>query len=205
MDTLALIKQNSWSVDKDIEAIKTADAECLKLREKDENTYEVFPGPLQKFQWLTSASYYMCWYTMLGKSFLEHFNDRCDNYANCIDWDYGPYNGDVRAVDEVPFACAMYSFCPDPCCPLKYLNNTEECFKRNPCYGHRPKNETCWVARNENENFEPMVFNKWNVTCHCDEEGMKWESKSGERVAVAKRKSVGYAEPYKGLAITVLH
>lgn len=66
---------------------------------------------------------------------MKHFNESCDNFANCLDDKYFTNNKDPRADDTIPFACAFYSFCPDPCCPLKYVSNILDCSKSllNPC------------------------------------------------------------------------
>lgn len=89
----------------------------------------------ERFQWRTTVSYYMCWYTMLGVSDLATFGEPCDNHANCLD-EYGVHNKDPRADDTKPHACALYSFCPDLCCPVKHIWYMKDCFQsqRNPCY-----------------------------------------------------------------------
>jgi hypothetical protein len=43
---------------------------------------------------------------------LAALGEPCDNFANCLDPDFGASNGDPRADDEKPFQCATYSFCP---------------------------------------------------------------------------------------------
>jgi hypothetical protein len=60
----------------------------------------------------TSASYYMCWYTMNEVPSLAALGESCDNFANCLDSEFGVSNGDPRADDKTPFQCATYSFCP---------------------------------------------------------------------------------------------
>lgn len=82
----------------------------------------------------------MCWYTMLEIPQLGIFGESCDNHANCLDI-YGVNNKDPRADDSRPFSCAMYSFCPDHCCPMKHIWYMSECFQSNDslCYrGTRP-------------------------------------------------------------------
>ena len=94
----------------------------------------------ERFQWRTSASYYMCWYTMLETPELSVFGESCENHANCLDV-YGIENKDPRANDAKPFACALYSFCPDHCCPMKHIWYMRDCFQspENPCYeSNRP-------------------------------------------------------------------
>ena len=60
----------------------------------------------------TSASYYMCWYTMNEVPSLAKLGEPCDNFADCLDPQFGASNGDPRADDGTPFQCATYSFCP---------------------------------------------------------------------------------------------
>jgi len=93
----------------------------------------------ERFQWRTTVSYYMCWYTMLGVPDLASFDDSCDNHANCLD-EYNIHNMDPRADDTKPFACALYSFCPDHCCPMKHIWYMKDCFQseQNPCYADNP-------------------------------------------------------------------
>ncbi|XP_071637183.1 fatty acyl-CoA reductase 1 [Temnothorax longispinosus] len=82
----------------------------------------------------------MCWYTMLGVPDLATFGEPCDNHANCLD-EYGVYNKDPRADDTKPYACALYSFCPDHCCPMKHIRYMKDCYQSqsNPCYAeNRP-------------------------------------------------------------------
>jgi hypothetical protein len=43
---------------------------------------------------------------------LAALGEPCDNFANCLDPEFGASNGDPRADDEKPFQCATYSFCP---------------------------------------------------------------------------------------------
>ncbi|KMQ98439.1 hypothetical protein RF55_1196 [Lasius niger] len=76
----------------------------------------------------------MCWYTMSVPDFAT-FGEPCDNHANCLD-EYGIHNKDPRADDTKPYACALYSFCPDHCCPMKHIRYMKDCFQsqRNPCY-----------------------------------------------------------------------
>lgn len=72
---------------------------------------------------------------MLRTTELTHFGEPCDNHADCLGI-YGAHNKDPRADDKNPFACAIYSFCPDACCPMKYFTDWKECFqsKNNPCH-----------------------------------------------------------------------
>lgn len=52
----------------------------------------------------------MCWYTMNEVPDLMHLNEQCDNFAYCLDNAIGLNNGDLRAKDNKPFACAQYRY-----------------------------------------------------------------------------------------------
>lgn len=41
---------------------------------------------------------------------LMHLNEQCDNFAYCLDNAIGLNNGDLRAKDSKPFACAQYRY-----------------------------------------------------------------------------------------------
>jgi hypothetical protein len=54
----------------------------------------------------------MCWFTMREEPSLATLGEPCDNFAKCLDPDFGDSNEDPRANDSLPFSCATYSFCP---------------------------------------------------------------------------------------------
>lgn len=113
---------------------------------------------------------------------LRHLNENCDNFASCLDVHMLPHNYDVRATDDVPFLCAMYSFCPDPCCPRQHLGNATDCLdiQENPCFETNPAGQReCIVKRPENRYFRDIILNRWNVTCHCPWTGFVWDSRYG--------------------------
>ncbi|KAG8231224.1 hypothetical protein J437_LFUL005898, partial [Ladona fulva] len=117
-DTVAVALEQNWTSNSVInaKALKVTNEECMALYQEGHKSGKPFQGPLERFQWRTSASYFMCWYTMLEEPSLERIGERCDNYASCIDTTFNLFNGDFRVVDregqEMPFACAQYSFCP---------------------------------------------------------------------------------------------
>lgn len=165
--------------------IKNLDKECKKSRLNSERSSLPFDSPTEKFQWRTTASYYMCWYTMLGTPVLSMLGDTCDNFANCLDPAFGHRNHDPRSDDKLSFACAMYSFCPDPCCPLKHISYEQECRDsiHNPCYSENnnlnPANRQCSLDKKLNRNLNDIIGNKWNVTCNCKKPGFTWTSQFG--------------------------
>ncbi|PNF29296.1 hypothetical protein B7P43_G08946 [Cryptotermes secundus] len=179
VDTLTVSRENNWSRPNNTKQIEEADKECQRLRKLDWVTGEPFVGPLERFQWRTSASYYMCMFTMREEPSLAAFGELCDNFANCLDPDFGDSNGDPRADDRLPFQCATYSFCPDTCCPRKHYSNLEECWHddNNPC--HEEASSQCSFDRLSNTDFVSIALNRWNVSCICDEVGYKWDSRFG--------------------------
>ncbi|XP_049876133.1 uncharacterized protein LOC126373840 [Pectinophora gossypiella] len=179
----------SMSPDENFESVKFLEEDiCKKGLLSSEKSGLPFENVLERFEWRTTASYYMCWYTMLGIPDLSMIGESCDNFANCIQ-PVSYHNHDIRADDRQSFACAMHSFCPDPCCPIKYLKNKAQCYaaKVNPCYlenADDPSERQCTLHRGENLNLKDIVLNRWNITCHCKEPGFKWSSRHGMCVDV---------------------
>ncbi|XP_044588895.1 uncharacterized protein LOC123268077 [Cotesia glomerata] len=177
-DILYVIIKNNWSRKTHNQQINVLDNQCKSSRDN----YSPFQGPLERFQWRTSVSYYLCWYTILNRPEMKHFNESCDNFANCLDDKYFTNNKDPRADDKIPFACAFYSFCPDPCCPLKHVSSILDCSKSllNPCLINSKKEyNNCYFPFENNYNFNSLISNKLNLTCDCDEPGYEWSSKFG--------------------------
>ncbi|KAF7395629.1 hypothetical protein HZH68_009679 [Vespula germanica] len=208
-DTVTVMKEQKWNLANNTEQILNVQRDCVEAQRQDNLTMRPFQGPigklrehffllrefanspsyshyfpkgiLQRFQWRTSVSYYMCWYTMMGVQELANFGESCDNFANCLD-EYGPSNKDPRADDAKPFACALYSFCPDHCCPMKHIWHMRDCFqsKQNPCYAvNFPGHRECWLDREKNRDFFSLKTNQINVSCECPETGYEWSSRFG--------------------------
>ncbi|VEN60494.1 unnamed protein product, partial [Callosobruchus maculatus] len=176
-DTCVVIEENNWKTgvsttkpknvflpNRDDDAlfvhnhsvqINIVDEECKKMRRIDDVVADPFEGPLERFQWRVTASYYMCMYTMLQTTELRRLHEpTCDNLANCLD---GCDSKDPRADDEKPFACAVYSFCPDPCCSNKVLSKPEECWNNpdNPCSRENDpgSHRKCSIVIDKNTDF----------------------------------------------------
>ncbi|XP_076260111.1 uncharacterized protein LOC143196330 [Rhynchophorus ferrugineus] len=178
-DTTIVALENKWNYMNNSNEISLADMECRRTLKVDFNIAPPFEGPLERYQWRVTASYYMCWYTMNEIVELSHLGERCDNYAFCMDMSYGPMNEDPRADDSIPFACAQYSFCPDPCCANKHLGEVEICWndEENPCFNENPLGQRqCLINRSENTEFTDQVLNRWNVSCQCSIAGYTWNS-----------------------------
>lgn len=147
-----------------------------------DDSFMPFYSPIEKFQWKTTASYYMCWYTMLGIPALSMLSEPCDNFG--YDLDFGSLGHDPRSNNKMSFACALFSFCPDPCCPQKYIMSYAECSEdeNNPCFIENTFNNLstkCETKRHDNQNLNGIIANKWNVSCFCKEDGYIWSSKYG--------------------------
>ncbi|XP_012281706.1 uncharacterized protein LOC105700452 [Orussus abietinus] len=180
-DTVTVIRRFNWNQANHSRQILSAQKDCEAAKKRDSRLVEPFEGPIERFQWRTSASYYMCRFTMLGIPDLAHFGESCANHANCLD-EYGANNRDPRADDSKPFACALYSFCPDRCCPLMHVWYTKDCSQStlNPCYdGNPPGRRECILKREENQNFASLALNQINVTCECQQSGYEWSSRYG--------------------------
>lgn len=187
-DTSVVINEHNWFGDNFKDQIDSVDEDCQNMLEREEKYMRPFEGPIDRFQWRTTASYYMCWYTMKEVKYLENIGERCDNFANCLDSEYGVNNDDARTSDNDSFQCMLYSVCPDPCCPLRHITDyADDCWNNevNPCFqnnaiGHR----RCSFQRDRNTDFRDIVLNHWNVTCTCANSGYAWDSRFGTCVDV---------------------
>ncbi|KAL1463790.1 hypothetical protein WDU94_015503 [Cyamophila willieti] len=181
-DTGVLIQTQDWNFDEHNDTIAVVDAECQRLRDLDWKMAEPFKGPLERFQWSASASYFMCWYTLQNYSALSYFGESCDNFANCLDDQFGLNNHDWRADDRLAFACARYSFCPDVCCPLRHVKYLTECALSNlaPCWNLTElSTRFCDLPLEQNTNLASIIYNQWNVSCKCRDIGFIWDSRFG--------------------------
>ncbi|CAK9804389.1 hypothetical protein ANTPLA_LOCUS4031 [Anthophora plagiata] len=180
-DTVTIMKEQEWNLADNAKQIQAAQKDCQATQKRDDLTALPFQGPIERFQWRTTVSYYMCWYTMLGVPELSIFGETCDNHANC-QVEFGTGNQDPRADDTKPYACAIYSFCPDHCCPMKHIRDMTHCYQSplNPCYtGNAPANRECTLNRDENRDFLRLLSNQINITCQCHEEGYEWSAMFG--------------------------
>lgn len=155
---------------------------CKENLNKELSSSFPFEDSGDRFMWTTSALYFMCWFTMKGENALKQLHERCDNFGACWDNNFGSRNQDPRANDERPFLCAWYSFCPDPCCPVKHLKTKTDCNvnELNPCYTLGNLHlSSCRIKRSKNNDFLGIMMNQWNTTCNCIDPGFTWSSKFG--------------------------
>ena len=118
----------------------------------------------QLFNFRATASYYLCWFTLNRNPLFKKFKPNVCNVTGLITED---------------FKCAEESFCPDPCCGkfyrkigknpqnLKWNLFHKHCQKSklNPCHGIG--SGKCRFSEYENNNFEDMKLNKFNISCDC--------------------------------------
>ncbi|KAL3285869.1 hypothetical protein HHI36_000389 [Cryptolaemus montrouzieri] len=179
-DTSVVMEDQKWFTRTFTEQIDQTDLECRKMWAEAEERADPFEGPIERFQWRVTASYFLCMYTMNETLELEHLNDTsCDNHANCLNPYLGPHNLDIRADDSIPFNCARYSFCPDPCCPIYHIKSYRECWEStaNPCFAeNHPGHRQCIIHKSENVELKDIILNRWNVSCMCPWLGYKWKS-----------------------------
>uniref|UniRef100_A0AAR5Q4Q1 EGF-like domain-containing protein n=2 Tax=Dendroctonus ponderosae TaxID=77166 RepID=A0AAR5Q4Q1_DENPD len=179
-DTSIVAQENNWEANST--KLIQINEECIRMRKLDEEIAEPFEGPLERYQWRATASYFMCWFVMNEVPDLKHIDGFCDNFAYCLDNNTGPNNRDIRAVDKEPFACALYSFCPDPCCPNKHVTQKETCLNdpKNPCFQENSAGyRECLLRKGENKEFSDIILNRWNVSCTCSRKGFIWNSLYG--------------------------
>ncbi|XP_073961333.1 uncharacterized protein [Choristoneura fumiferana] len=170
-----------------IASAPASEARMMVLSQLDTMRYEPlmtennvpYDGTLEKLKWDKTASYYMCWYTMRGTPALSMLGESCDPLA--MFYSTRNIHQDPRSDDKKPFACAKYSFCPDPCCPLLHVRTMRECYDNadNPCYFENRSNErkrVCKLKRKDNQNLKGIIKNHWNVSCNCQEKGFIWKS-----------------------------
>ncbi|KAI0233054.1 hypothetical protein LSAT2_016658 [Lamellibrachia satsuma] len=122
--------------------------------------YAPFGHSRARFRYRTTASYYLCWYTMRQDPLLRRFGGPCTDRGG----------SDYRMFDGDDFGCARFSFCPDPCCGTYqwtgYVSSVTACrtWPDNPCHGLG--SGQCDILR-ENTNFEDLIRNRINISCPC--------------------------------------
>ncbi|XP_050697014.1 uncharacterized protein LOC126985757 [Eriocheir sinensis] len=131
---------------------------------------------LELYRQTVTALQYMCWYTMHGVPYLAHLL-QCDS----SDSTRKQPDGDLRAGNDDPFGCALYSFCPNPCCGGLREPSKEDCWNRfsNPCRLHGLKGgRGCKIPREQNLNYNLLVDHGVQVTCDCGA-GRRYEPVAG--------------------------
>lgn len=151
-----------------------------------------FKSKLQLFQYRTTASYYMCWYTdnqaeVLGLPGTEPCFENLQHVqgAGSIDDYRDKYASSLyrRKKTVAPFMCAYLWFCPDPCYGRSTKGNVENRRagrndKLNPCSGME-RDKSCFWIIGGNTNFNDLIINRINYTCNCesDQDGFYWNPK----------------------------
>lgn len=186
IDTNELMNERQWEYPRNGQDIEVVQRDCKRLKDVDWMEADPFKGPLERFKWRVTASYYMCSFTALELPPLKTFDRRCDNFAACLEGRQS-FNSDPRANNSVPYQCARYSFCPEVCCPKKIIEHFSECLQSpgNPCHGlsEFAEGRECYMKRERNLELMGMALNMWNSTCPCPP-GFEWESMFGACVDI---------------------
>ncbi|KAK3762421.1 hypothetical protein RRG08_009813 [Elysia crispata] len=142
---------------------------------------------LELFQYRTTASYFMCWYTMRREELLMNYMGEkpCLENLNKVkekiwaDMTVTEYRTGSYAF---PWRCAEIQFCPDPCYGRRTEGNVPSASalredKGNPC--RHLKDRTCKWVPDENTDLESLQRNMFNITCACHKEkpGFRWSSR----------------------------
>ncbi|ELU12055.1 hypothetical protein CAPTEDRAFT_188139 [Capitella teleta] len=116
--------------------------------------FKDFPSFYDQFVYRTTASYYLCWFTIQQMEELRKFHTPCGLP--------GVFPDD-RSRDRKPFDCALYSFCPDFCYD-------------NPCKG--TGDGSCRMDAIYNRDFSALAWSDFNYTCDCESigVGLRWST-----------------------------
>lgn len=135
-----------------------------------------FTAPLQRFNVATVVSYYMCWWTVQEEPLLRFFGAECQVDKRIVDF---------RGLDRIPYGCALFNFCPDPCCGSAqnlaakgFAATSEECdgAPKNPC---SLTEASCFVDMKANRNLDRLISDGVVASCDCaaKERGFVWDRK----------------------------
>lgn len=59
------MRRMNWTWDdRSGSSVRMVDDECVRLKALEQNASAPFRGPLDRFRWSVTASYFMCWYSM---------------------------------------------------------------------------------------------------------------------------------------------
>ncbi|ELU14918.1 hypothetical protein CAPTEDRAFT_213684 [Capitella teleta] len=127
-------------------------------------THDPFKSVLEDFNFRTSASYFLCYFTLQRVPVFRHFDCKKSRFRE----DFIDY----RAEYNVPYGCAELSFCPETCCskPSVSPDVFGTCLRSK---GHDSENfcsrnnrgSMCRTVPFLNENFKDLALNAINVTC----------------------------------------
>lgn len=84
------MRQMNWTWTTHANYVRMVNDECLRLKLLDWTTPVPFRGPLDRFRWRATASYFMCWYTMQvnisrALSYYYYFYTRaCARVHRCV-------------------------------------------------------------------------------------------------------------------------
>ncbi|XP_046572825.1 uncharacterized protein LOC124280879 [Haliotis rubra] len=154
-------------------------------RKSGSNIYHPFYNKVDLFQYRTTASYFLCMYTLERNAMMKtiHMAGKClDGFQKTREAkESGVFVNDWRK-DDVEYQCSQIYYCPNPCYGRQSQGNIVSFFKQwndpgNPC--RDLKNQKCSWAPGRNSNFESLMRNRFNITCICtnDRKGFAWNSR----------------------------
>ncbi len=141
-------------------------------------TIAPFQKHIQQFVFRTTASYYLCWFTIKQHPLMRKFGQSCkDNFRHLkhLANIYSSFNNDSR-----PFDCSLFSFCPDVCygkaighivkqeSPVASQQHLPDVKQSQFSLCHGIDDGTCEISNSYNNDIEMMKRNLINVTCKCN-------------------------------------
>ena len=137
--------------------------------------------PVTFLEYRTTASLYLCWYTLNQDPLLSQFkSEKCSDETVTKKNQPNIYYEHL-ANNSKEFSCAKYSFCPDRCCGRAFfeLNLIRRNFKEtyeslkircmkssfNPCSNE--SDGSCELSMSENKALNSLKLNQINVSCKC--------------------------------------
>lgn len=138
-----------------------------------------FINKYEMFRYRTTASYYLCYYTLRRKEVLSRVYPNCLSYFSSGENIYdanGNHINDIRQAERKPLSCAKRWFCPDPCYGRASSGSVADLVTDlgNPCFDL--PNNNCVFPGELNIHFEALIRNKLNFSCDCSAEmkGYSW-------------------------------
>lgn len=71
----------NWTWKNQSTHIQMVNDECLRLKALDQTKFSPFRGPLDRFRWRATASYFMCWYSMQVRNILATMIIKCKVFS----------------------------------------------------------------------------------------------------------------------------
>ncbi|XP_071093149.1 uncharacterized protein [Haliotis cracherodii] len=154
-------------------------------RKPGSNLYLPFYNKLDLFQYRTTASYFLCMYTLQRNAMMRtiHMPGKClDGFEKTREARKSGVHVNDWRKDDVEYQCSQIYYCPNPCFGRQNQGNIVSFYHQwhdngNPC--RSLKNKKCSWTPGQNSNFESLTRNRFNITCDCsnDRKGFTWNSR----------------------------